>query len=70
MFIRELFQSILDMPGKFLDIALHDPLAALMMAFGTIFVAVSVGYFALLALGSIADLFTPEVGGQPRQPGQ
>ena len=70
MFIRELFQSILDMPAKFADVAMHDPLAALMMVFGSLFVAVSVGYFGLLALGSIADLFTPEAGGQPRQPGQ
>jgi hypothetical protein len=70
MIIRELFQSILDMPAKFLDIAMHDPLAALMMVFGSVFVTVSVGYFGLLALGSIADLFTPEAGGQPRRPGK
>jgi hypothetical protein len=70
MFIRELFQSILDMPGKFVDVAMHDPLAALMLVFGSIFVTVSVGYFTLLTLGSIADLFTPGPGGQPRRPGQ
>jgi hypothetical protein len=70
MFIRELFQSILDMPGKFVDVAMHDPLGALMLVFGSAFVALSVGYFTLLTLGSIADLFTPEPGGQPRQPGQ
>lgn len=69
MFIRELFQSILDMPGNFTDIALHDPLAAVMLAVGSIIMLVSIGYFSLLTLGSILDLFTPEPG-QPRQPGQ
>jgi hypothetical protein len=70
MFIRELFQSILDMPGKFADVAMSDPLGAVMLAVGSILVLLSVGYFTLLTLGSILDLFTPEVGGQPRRPGQ
>lgn len=70
MFIRDLFQSILEMPGKFADVAMHDPLGAVMLTIGGIFVALSVGYFTLLTLGAILDLFTPEPGGQPRRPGQ
>lgn len=70
MFIRRLLQSILDMPGEFVNIATHDPLAAVMLAVGSIIMLVSIGYFTLLALGSVADVFTPEPGGQPRRPGR
>ena len=68
MFIRQLFQSLLEMPGKFLEVALHDPLAAVMLTVGAILVTLSVGYFTLLVLGSVLDLFTPESSGPPRQP--
>jgi len=70
MFIRELFQSILDMPGEFAGVATHDPLSAVLLAVGAILTTVAIGYFSLLALGSIAAVLTPEPGGQPRQPGQ
>lgn len=70
MFIRELFQSILKIPGEFAEVAMHDPLGAVMLAIGGILILLSVGYFTLLVLGSLASLVTPEPGGRPRQPGQ
>lgn len=70
MFIRELFQSVLEMPGKFVDVAMHDPLSAVLLAIGGLITTLSVAYFSLLSLRSLVELFTPAPGGQPRQPGQ
>jgi hypothetical protein len=70
MFIRQLFQSLLDMPGRFADIAMHDPLGAVLLTVGAILTTLSVAYFGLLVLGSVLDLFTPEASGPPRRPGQ
>jgi hypothetical protein len=70
MFIQELLQSLLDMPGRFADIALHDPLSAVLLTVGAILTTLAVAYFGLLVLGSVLDLFTPEASGPPRQPGQ
>jgi hypothetical protein len=70
MFIRELFQSLLDMPGKFADVAMHDPLSAVVLTIGAILTTLAVAYFGLLVLGSVLDLFTPEPSGPPRRPGQ
>lgn len=70
MFIRELFQSLIDMPGKFADIAMHDPLSAVLLTVGAILTTLAVAYFGLLAAGSVLDLFTPEASGPPRRPGQ
>jgi hypothetical protein len=62
MFVRQLLDSVLRLPGEFAAVALHDPLSALLMAFGTLFVLVSVGYFGLLVLGALAELFNPTSG--------
>jgi hypothetical protein len=70
MFIEELFQSIIDTPGKFADIAMHDPLSAVLLTVGAILTLFTVAFFGLLVLGSVIDLFKPEVGQAPRQPGQ
>lgn len=70
MFIRELFQSLIDMPGRFADIALHDPLSAVLLTVGAILTTLAVAYFGLLVAGSVLELLTPELTGQPRQPGQ
>jgi hypothetical protein len=70
MFVRQLFDSVLRLPGEFAAVALHDPLSAVLLAFGTLFVLVTVGYFGLLVLGAVADLFTPTPGGPPRRPGR
>lgn len=70
MFIRQLFQSVLDLPGEFLDVALHDPLSAALMAVGGLLTLFSIAVFGLLVLGSIFDIFTPEPGTAPRRPEQ
>jgi len=70
MFIRQLFQSLIDMPGQFAEIAMHDPLSAVLLTIGGIITLFSVAFFGLLVLGSVIDLLTPEVGGAPQQPGQ
>ena len=46
------------MPGHFADVAAHDPLGAVLLAFGTLFVAVSVGVFGYLSVGAFFSLFT------------
>lgn len=68
MFIGELLDSIVEMPGRFLDVALHDPLAALMLVMGVILVTVSVGAFGLLVAGSVVELLTPSPSSPPQQP--
>jgi hypothetical protein len=70
MFIRQLLDSVLRLPGEFAAVALHDPLSALLMGFGAVFVLASVGYFGFLVLGAVANLLTPSPGGPPQQPGR
>lgn len=68
MFIEQLFQSLIDMPGKFADIAMHDPLSAVLLTVGAIITTLTIGYFTLLVAGSVLDLFTPESSGPPQRP--
>jgi hypothetical protein len=53
-----LVESAVAMPGHFADVAAHDPLGAVLLAFGTLFVAVSVGVFGYLSVGAFFSLFT------------
>jgi hypothetical protein len=70
MFVRQLLDSVVRLPGEFAAVALHDPLSAVLLAFGALFVLVSAGYFGLLVLGAVAELFTPSPGGPPGQQGR
>lgn len=70
MVIGQLLESIVRLPGEFAAVAMHDPLSALLMAVGAIFVALPVGYVGLLVLGAVAELLSPSSGGQPQQPGR
>jgi hypothetical protein len=63
--LSELFASVLEMPGIFTEVAVTNPLAGLMLALGTLFMALSLGYFAVLTLGAVAELFSP--GGAGRE---
>ena len=49
----------------FTQVALRDPLSALLLLVGSALVFVSVGAFGYLTLGALVDLLTPE----PRSPG-
>ncbi|MFT4880511.1 MAG: hypothetical protein ACI9HI_000507 [Salinirussus sp.] len=64
----ELIRSILNMPGEFAVVATHDPLSALLMAFGGLFVLVSVGYFGVLAFGAAANFVTGGPDAESREP--
>lgn len=69
MFIRQLFQSILDMPGAFSDVATADPISGVLLAVGGIITLFAVAFFGILVLGSLIDLLTPEPSPAPRQQG-
>lgn len=68
MFIRELFDSALQLPQEFAGVAGHDPISAVLLAIGGLITLVTAGYFGVLALASLADLVTPSPGGRPQQP--
>jgi len=59
--------NITEMITQFTNIALSDPLSAISLAFGSLFIAVSVGAFGYLALGAAVDLVTPERSREPPQ---
>jgi len=52
----QLLQSILDMPGKFIDIALFDPLSAVLILIGAVLVGAASVVFGYLTLGAAASL--------------
>ncbi|WP_132058003.1 hypothetical protein [Halorussus amylolyticus] len=65
-----LIQNVLDMISLFTDVALNGPLPAILLAFGTLFVAVSVAAFGYLTLGAVVDFILPEsLGRKPPQQG-
>lgn len=63
--LTELVTSILEMPGKFVTVALNDPLAALMLLVGAVITTLSVAVFGYLSAGAALSLFTPSGGKQP-----
>ncbi len=66
--LGELIDSIVSMPGEFLDVVTVDPLSALLVLVGGLLIGVSVAVMGYLTLGAAVDLITPDVGsrGQPR----
>ena len=70
MFIWQLLESIGQAPGEFIDVALHDPVSAVLVLIGFGIIAVSVGFFAILVLGAVVEAISPSPGGQPQQPGR
>jgi hypothetical protein len=63
-------ESILEMPGKFADIAMHDPLSAILLASGALFVGIAVAAFGYLSLGAFFSLFTVETSTRPPRQGR
>jgi hypothetical protein len=62
----QLLQSILDMPGKFIDIALFDPLSAVLILLGAVLVGAASAVFGYLTLGAAASLLVrPGSGPSP-----
>jgi len=65
--LMQLLQSILDMPGKFIDIALADPLSAVLILLGAVLVGAASAVFGYLTLGAAASLVV-RPGSGPSQP--
>lgn len=66
--VSQLFRSIAEMPGKFTEIAMHDPLSAVLLFCGSVLMALAMGVFGLLTLGAVADFLTPSQSSPPHQP--
>jgi hypothetical protein len=66
--LSDLIGSILETPGRFADVAAHDPLSAVLIAFGALFVFLSVGVFGYLTAGAAVDFLTGGDDAEPRQP--
>ncbi|WP_436928464.1 hypothetical protein [Halosimplex halobium] len=54
----ELVNSAVEMPGKFAEVAAHDPLNYVLIAFGALFVLGASAVFGVLSLGAFFSLFT------------
>jgi hypothetical protein len=63
-----LLDSVLQLPGKFLAVALSDPLSALLIVIGGLLTTASVAAFGLLSLGAIVDLVRPARIGRSHPP--
>ena len=64
----QLVQSIVDMPGKFIDIAMADPLSAVLILIGAALVGAASAVFGYLSLGAAASLvIRPGSGRSPPQ---
>lgn len=68
MFVQELFESVLRLPGEFAGVAAHDPLSAVLLAIGALIVLGTVGFVGYLLLGAVAELLNPTSSGEPRRP--
>jgi|GEM_PF-976055 len=67
----QLVQSILDMPGKFVDIALFDPISAVLILVGAALVGAASAVFGYLSLGAALSLvFRPGSGRSPPKEAQ
>ena len=64
-------QSILDMPGQFVDIAMADPISAVLILVGALLVGASSAVFGYLTLGAAASLvIRPGSGRSPPREAQ
>ena len=64
----QLLRSILDMPGKFIDIAMTDPISAVLILIGAALVGLSSAVFGYLTLGAAASLFVRPGSGRSPPP--
>lgn len=69
--VSQLFQSILEMPGRFIDIALADPVSALLILIGAALVGGASAVFGYLTLGAAVSLvMRPGSGRSPPREAQ
>lgn len=62
--LTDLIDSILAMPDAFTEVAMHDPLSAVLMALGSLLFLATFGVFGYLGLGAFVDLLTPDATGR------
>jgi hypothetical protein len=56
-FANDLVESAQEMPGEFVDVA-NDPLSAVFILFGVLFVGAASAVMGYLSLGAFLSLFT------------
>lgn len=61
----ELVNSILEMPGRFAEVAMHDPLNIVLLLFGVLFVGAASAAFGYLSLGAFFSLFNVDSSPPP-----
>lgn len=63
-----LVESIVELPVRFLEVAGHDPLSAVLLVVGAALTGAAVGVFAYLSAGAVLSLFTfDDSRGPPRE---
>lgn len=67
-FLTELLDNAIEIGPKFVDVALQDPLSAVLVVFGALFVGASVAAFGGLTVGAVVDLLTPSGSGRSPPP--
>ncbi|MDS0280585.1 hypothetical protein [Haloarcula onubensis] len=69
--VSQFVQSVLDMPGKFIDIAMADPLSAVLILVGAVLVGAASAVFGYLTLGAVVSLvIRPGSGPSPPREAQ
>lgn len=68
MVLVRLVQSMLETPGKFAEVAMHDPISAFILLVGSILTFGAIGVFGLLVAGAGFDLIRPEKAGETHPP--
>ncbi|MFB6202581.1 MAG: hypothetical protein ABEI98_11310 [Halorhabdus sp.] len=58
-FLTDLIESVLELPGKFLDVATHDPISAVLLGFGALFVGLAVAAGGVLTLRAVVESLSP-----------
>ena len=56
----ELVDSIIEMPGHFVDVATHDPVSAALLAIGALLTFAAVAVLGYLSLGAVLSVLTVE----------
>jgi len=60
MVVTKFVESLVDMPGKFADVAAHDPISALLVAMGAVLVTAPLGLFGVLTFGAVVEFIVPD----------
>jgi len=66
--LSRLIEDTIAMPGKFAEVAGHDPIAAVLLLIGAVLVLFSSAVFGILSLGAVVDLIFPGSRGETHPP--